>query len=230
MKSTLVLSVIAGLLVGAVADEIRPAEQIWFDEPATMWEEALPVGSGTLGVMVFGGLEKARYSFNEDTLWTGHPHDYAHKGAVTHLAAIRRLVFEGKQREAEDLAGREFMSVPLRQNAYQAFGDLEVTVPNVGEVSDYRRMLDLRTGTATTSYVSGGTRFERQCFVSAVDQAIVIRFAADMPGRVSLGVSKSSPHKEHKVVARGGQAKACVHGVASGSISSGWTERSRRRG
>ena len=97
------------------------------------------------------------------------------------------------------------MSVPLRQQAYQAFGDLEVSVPDAGEVSDYRRTLDLRTATATTSYVAGGTRFTRQCFASAVDQAIVIRYSADKPGHVSLGVRKTSPHKEHTVVARGGR-------------------------
>ena len=96
MKSILALFVTAGLLPGVGADEIRPSEQIWFDEPATMWEEALPVGSGTLGVMVFGGVEKARYSFNEDTLWTGQPHDYAHQGAVAYLPMIRKLIFEGR--------------------------------------------------------------------------------------------------------------------------------------
>ncbi|MCH7836677.1 MAG: glycoside hydrolase N-terminal domain-containing protein, partial [Chloroflexi bacterium] len=85
-----------------------------------------PVGVG-LGAMVFGGIEEERIQFNEDTLWTGQPHSYAHKGAVRFLPEIRRLLWEGKQREADQLAMREFMSVPLHQKAYQKFGDLLIT-------------------------------------------------------------------------------------------------------
>ena len=100
--------------------------------------------------MVFGGTAHERIQFNEQTVWTGQPHDYAHHGAYQHLAQIRQLLFEGKQKEAEDLAMREFMSVPLHQKAYQAFGDLLLdfsTVPEA-EVTGYRRALDLDTAVA----------------------------------------------------------------------------------
>ena len=102
---------------------------LWYRQPANLWVEALPVGNGHLGAMVFGRIAHERIQFNEQTVWNGEPHDYAHHGAYQHLAQIRQLLFEGKQKDAEDLAMREFMSVPLRQKAYQAFGDLLLDFP-----------------------------------------------------------------------------------------------------
>lgn len=114
-----------------------------YDEPASKWEEALPIGNGRLGAMVFGGVTEERIQFNEDTLWTGRPHDYAHEGAARHLPELRELLFQGKQREAERLAGEVFMSVPLRQKAYQPFGDVRISFPGLERVEAYRRELDL---------------------------------------------------------------------------------------
>ena len=91
-----------------------------------------------------------RIQFNEDTLWAGGPHDYAHAGAAEYLPEIRKLLFEGKQREAEKLATEHFMSVPLRQMPYQPFGDLLLEFPGHEAAADYRRELDLDTGVATT--------------------------------------------------------------------------------
>src|SRR3954462_10376861 len=124
---------------------------LWYRQPAKLWVEALPVGNGRLGAMGFGGIEHERIQFNESTVWTGEPHDYAHVGAYQSLGKIRELLWAGKQKEAEDLAMKEFMSVPVRQKAYQALGDLELDFPGVvaGEVKDYRRALDLDTGITT---------------------------------------------------------------------------------
>ena len=128
-----------GLVVGAVEVVGEPAEEC---------------GHGEVGFAVAkvdGGVEEDRYQFNEDTLWSGHPHDYSHKGAAKHLGTIRQLLFDGKQKEAQDLAGKEFMSVPLRQEAYMAFGDLTVKVANTGEATNYRRALDLASATTTVT-------------------------------------------------------------------------------
>src|ERR1035438_6835131 len=92
---------------------------LWYQHPAKLWVEALPLGNGFLGGMIFGGVAHERIQFNEHTVWTGEPHDYAHAGASKFLPQIQQLLFEGKQKEAEDLATREFMSVPLHQKAYQ---------------------------------------------------------------------------------------------------------------
>src|SRR5689334_10603485 len=146
------------LLLGAWAQDSSHALTLWYRQPASLWVEALPVGNGRLGAMVFGGIAHERIQFNESTVWTGEPHDYAHPGAYKSLAPIRELLWAGKQKEAEELAMREFMSVPLRQKAYQSFGDLELEFPGVEEsgAMDYRRELNLDTGIASVQFVHHG--------------------------------------------------------------------------
>src|SRR5687767_4212459 len=92
--------------------------RLWYAQPAAKWTEALPIGSGRLGAMVFGGVSDEHLQFNEDTLWTGKPHDYSHPGAADHLPAIRSLIAEGREKEASDLVRDKFLSIPLRQRAY----------------------------------------------------------------------------------------------------------------
>src|SRR6201993_5041846 len=134
---------------------------LWYKNPASIWTDALPVGNGHMGAMVFGGAEHERIQFNESTVWTGEPHDYAHKGAAQSLAQIRELLWAGKQKEAEDLAMKEFMSEPLHQKAYQALGDLLIETPAADTLAAYKRSLDLDTGIATTEFSSGGVRYKR---------------------------------------------------------------------
>ena len=98
--------------------------KLWYEHAASVWEEALPIGNGRLGAMIFGGPAVDRIQFNEETLWAGSPHDYSHEGAYDHLSRIRELLWQGRQDEAEKLALEKFMSVPLRQQKYQPFGDI----------------------------------------------------------------------------------------------------------
>ena len=168
--------------------------KLWYKKPADEWTEALPVGNGRLGAMVFGGLAQAHLQFNEDTLWTGGPHAYHHAGAATYLPIVRRLLYEGKQAEAEVLAFKQMMSVPFRQKAYQPCGDLWLTFDGHAHASGYRRELDLDTAVATVRYRVGGTTFTREVFASAVDQVICVRISADRPGQVSFTAAMSSPH------------------------------------
>src|SRR3954471_24304600 len=112
MKAVFLLTALAAAL------SAQSRLTLWYRQPAKLWVEALPVGNGRLGAMVFGGIDHERVQFNESTVWTGEPHDYAHKGAYRYLGPIRDLLWAGKQKEAEDLAMREFMGVPVRQKAY----------------------------------------------------------------------------------------------------------------
>ena len=123
----LILFLICSIFISA--NETSSQLKLWYNKPAQKWTEALPIGNGRLGAMIFGGVENDRIQFNEETLWTGAPNDYAHKGASKYLAQIRQLLADGKQKEAEDLAMKEFMSVPLKQKTYQAFGDLNLHFP-----------------------------------------------------------------------------------------------------
>lgn len=165
-----------------------------YDKPAEKWVEALPVGNGRLGAMVFGRTKEERIQFNEDTLWVGQPHDYSHPGAAEYLPRIRQLLFEGKQREAEQLAGEHFMSVPLRQMPYQPFGDLTLTFPDGPDPTQYRRELNLDEAIASVDYKVGDVRYRREVFSSFPDQVIVVRITADVPGSVTLDATLSSPH------------------------------------
>src|SRR6516225_8764496 len=119
---------ICGLILSCLTCNAQPLT-LWYRQPAKLWVEALPIGNGHLGAMIFGGAAHERIQFNEQTVWTGQPHDYAHKGAYNSLARIRDLLWAGKQKEAEALAMQEFMSDPIRQRAYQAFGDLRIDFP-----------------------------------------------------------------------------------------------------
>jgi len=175
--------------------------RLWYDEPAAQWVEALPVGNGRLGGMVFGGAEKAHIQFNEDTLWTGIPHDYSHAQAYQSLPEIRRLLLAGKQREADRLAGRTFMSAPLNQERYQPFGDIWLEFDGDGELTDYKRELDLDTAVATVQYTRAGVRYTRSVFSSHPDQAMVVRLSADKARQLNFTVSLTTPHTESQVTA-----------------------------
>ena len=170
--------------------------KLWYRQPAQNWTQALAVGNGRLGAMVFGGAEKERVQFNDDTLWTGGPHEYHHEGAFEHLATVRKLIFEGKQREAEKLAMEKMMSVPLRQEQYQPFGDLRLEFPGHDKASDYRRELDIDSAVATVSYRVGDTTFTREVFSSFPDQVIVVRLTSDKPEQLTFTATIDSRHPQ----------------------------------
>jgi alpha-L-fucosidase 2 len=158
-----------------------PAQQLWYNKPAQIWTDALPVGNGRMGAMVFGGAAHERIQFNENTVWTGEPHDYAHKGANQHLQEIRDLLWAGKQKDAEDLAMKEFMSVPVRQRIYQAFGDLLIETPGVEGVTGYKRSLDLDTGITTTEFTANGITYRREVFASYPANAVIVHLSSSKP-------------------------------------------------
>ena len=175
--------------------------RLWYCQPAAKWTEALPLGNGRMGAMVFGGVGSERVQFNEDTLWKGQPHDYVRAGAREQLGEIRRLVAEGKTKDAEKLAREKFLSDPVRQKAYQPFGDLRFEFPGQENFSDYRRELDLDAAPARVSYSSDGVTYKREAFASFPDQAVVLRFTASQPGRVSFTLRLDSPHTNSQTAA-----------------------------
>ncbi|HWX21994.1 MAG TPA: glycoside hydrolase family 95 protein [Candidatus Binatia bacterium] len=175
---------------------------LWYTHPATKWVEALPIGNGRLGGMVFGGVADEHLQFNEDTLWTGQPHEYQHEGAAKYLPQIRQLLFDGKQKEAEDLAMNEFMSVPLHQKAYQPFGDVHLLFPSHTNGTNYRRELDLDSAVAKVSYEADGVTYERQIFASHPDEVIVWQIRGSKPGRVTFTAKMTSPHASARTAIR----------------------------
>ncbi len=190
-----------------------------YDRPAAEWIEALPVGNGRLGGMVFGGIASERIQFNEATLWSGGPHEYDHPGASAVLPQIRSLLFAGNQRAADSLASVAFMSVPLQQKAYQAFGDIHLRFIGLDTVvSDYGRELDLNRAVATTHFRAGGTTYTRQVFASNPAGVLVVQLSADRPGRLSVAISLTSAHAGAERRAVGRDELSLQGGVQGGAI------------
>jgi alpha-L-fucosidase 2 len=194
MKTKLFIFSVAAWLGATVITPAAEPLTLWYRQPANEWVEALPVGNGRLGAMVFGGTAEERIQFNEATLWIGEPRDYSHPGASNHLATIRQLLLDGKQKEAEQLAMKEFMSVPIRQMPYQPFADLRLQFPGHENASDYRRELSLDDAVVKTSYRIGAIRYERETFASAPDQVLVTRVSSGLRGQLSFSVMLDCQH------------------------------------
>src|SRR5260370_37429639 len=159
----LAFSLLSGA-TGRSAEGESQAAMLWYAQPASKWTEALPIGNGRLGAMVFGGISDERIQFNEDTLWTGRPHDYANPNALKYLPRIRELLATGKNKEAGQLAKTNFLGSPSRQKAYQPFGDLRLTFSGADNATDYRRALDLASAIARVTYRANEVTVQREAF------------------------------------------------------------------
>ena len=185
--------------------ETKPDMKIWFNKPAATWNEALPVGNGSLGAMIFGGPSTERLQLNEESVWTGSPRWDANPDALKNLPRVRRLLFEGKYAEAEKLAQNGIMGNFKRDNAssYQTLGDLTLRFSHPGAVSNYRRELDISEAVAAVTYTSGKINFRREVFSSAPDQSLVMRITADKPGAVTFTARLSRPGNKALIKADG---------------------------
>ena len=159
---------------------------LWYKQPAKVWEEALPVGNGRLGAMVFGNHGEERIQLNEETLWSGGPYSTVVKGGAKVLPEIQRLIFEGKPIEAHKLFGRHLMGSPVEQMKYQSMANLHLFFEDEAEVTDYKRWLDLETATTHVEYAAHGVQYRRDVVASAPDQVISVRVTASKPGQVSF--------------------------------------------
>lgn len=164
----------------------NPASLLWYTSPAKKWDEALPVGNGRLGAMVFGKHGEERIQLNEETYWSGGPYSTVVKGGFNVLPDIQKKVFEEKYLAAHNLFGRHLMGYPVEQMKYQCLANLHLFFKNQDSVTDYKRWLDLESGISGVSYTADGIRYRREVFASAPDQVIVVRMTADKPGRISF--------------------------------------------
>jgi alpha-L-fucosidase 2 len=172
-------AVLAPLVPGRLFAEGRGGEnsgqRLWYRQPAARWEEALPLGNGRLGCMVFGRTAQERLQLNEDTLWAGAPYNPDNPEALEASPELRRLIAEGRYDEANELASARFMARPLQQMAYGTLGDLLLDFPGAAPPTAYERSLDLEAAIAATRYESPNGKVVREVFASAPDQLIVMR-------------------------------------------------------
>ncbi|AIQ57852.1 glycoside hydrolase family 95 protein [Paenibacillus borealis] len=160
---------------------------LWYGQPARDWNEALPVGNGRLGAMIYGGIAEEKLQLNEDSVWYGGPRDRNNGDALPHLPELRSLILKGRLREAEELAAMSMAGLPEAQRHYLPLGELLLSFDGHEQpAADYRRELDLERGVSRVSYSTGGVRYTRELFASFPDQAIVIRISSGRKNGVSL--------------------------------------------
>jgi alpha-L-fucosidase 2 len=187
----------AGVLPGRLlaASSTKPGDPLvlWYKQAAEQWTEALPIGNGRLGAMIFGGVARERLQLNEDTLYGGGPYDPSSPEALAALPRVRELIAAGDYVAAQKLADEKLMGHPKRMPSYQTVGDLLLSFGPSSYAEDYRRDLDLETARASVEYRQNGVGFRREYYASAVDQVLVIRVTATQPGALDFRASFETP-------------------------------------
>lgn len=166
---------------------------LWYSRPASNWNEALPIGNGRLGAMVFGDVNKERIQLNEGSVWTGKRSDFVNPEAKEALPVIRKLLFEERYSEAQQLAQEKMMGNKKIHSTYQTLGDLYLDFQSGLLEESYQRSLNLETAVAAVQYKSNNTNYTREYFSSAPDQAIVIRLTASETASLSFAAHLSRP-------------------------------------
>ena len=166
-----------------------PSTLLWYNAPAKIWNDALPVGNGRLGAMIFGNPENERIQFNEETYWSGGPYSSVVKGGAKYLPEVQDLVFNEKWLEAQKLFGRKLMGYPVEQQKYQPMGNLIFKFDNSKAYTNYKRWLDLTTGITDIDYSADGVKYHREVFSSIPDQVIVVRITADQKNKISFSTT-----------------------------------------
>ncbi|MES2443220.1 MAG: glycoside hydrolase family 95 protein [Pseudomonadota bacterium] len=197
---------------------------LWYRAPAREWVEALPVGNGRIGAMVFGGVGTERLQLNEDSFWSGGPYDPVNPEALENLPEVRRRLFAGEYAAAEALANAKLMAKPLQQAAYQSIGSLMIEFTNAGDaVESYRRSLDIDRAIAETEFAAGGARWRREVLACPLRQVIAVRLSTDCKGGLDATLSFRSEAPQATAVAGTSEllltGRNGTHGGRPGSLS-----------
>jgi alpha-L-fucosidase 2 len=217
-----------GVAAGRVNAKAKPARNphlLWYRAPAKEWTEALPVGNGRIGAMIFGGVAEERLQLNEDTLWAGGPYNPVNPKARQSMPALRKLLFDRKYAEAEAFANANVMATPLRQAPFQTIGSLSLAFSGIdpAKAVDYRRSLDIDAALAETEFTIGGVTYRRRVVASPGDQVIAIHLSASRKGAITCKLSFNSPLKRWSVRTDGQQALVMTgqndpHGNIEGAL------------
>jgi alpha-L-fucosidase 2 len=167
--------------------------KLWYDKPAAIWNEALPLGNGRLGAMVFGDPAVERLQLNEETIWAGSPNSNAHTKSIKALPIVRQLIFDGKFDEAQELATQDIMSQTNDGMPYQTFGSVYISFPGHQKYTNYYRDLDIANATAKVKYTVNGVEFTREILTAFSDQVIAVNISASKPGQITCNVFMNSP-------------------------------------
>nr|WP_321411227.1 glycoside hydrolase family 95 protein [uncultured Allomuricauda sp.] len=174
--------------------------KLWYDEPSgAIWENALPMGNGRLGSMVYGNVNTEIFQLNEHTVWSGSPNRNDNPNALEALPKVRELIFNGKYKAAEQLANDKIITKKSHGQMFQPVGNLELYFPGHTEYKDYYRELDISNAVSKTSYKVNGTTYTREAFVSLTDRLLVIRLTANQPGKINFMANLTTLHANSKI-------------------------------
>ncbi|AOW08269.1 glycoside hydrolase family 95 protein [Flavobacterium gilvum] len=182
-----------GIVSFATTAQNNSELKLWYDKPATIWNEALPLGNGRLGAMVFGDPSVERLQLNEETIWAGSPNSNAHTKSIEALPKVRQLIFESKFDEAQDLATRDIMSQTNDGMPYQTFGSVYISFLGHQKYTNYYRDLNIGDATAKVKYTVNGVEFTREILTDFSNQVIAVKLSASQPGQITCNVFMNSP-------------------------------------
>ena len=214
MKKIILCVCMIGMGLSAFADDLK----LWYSRPADNWTEALPIGNSRLGAMVYGGMEREELQLNEETFWAGSPYANNNPNARYVLPVIRRLIFEGKNREAQSLVDANFFS-GKHGMCYLPMGSLFLDFEGHDRATDFYRDLDLSDATATTRYKIDGVDYIRTVFASFADSVIIMRMDAGKGGKLNFKVRYDAP-VEHRVQGKGGMLSISCQGIGLEGVPS----------
>lgn len=214
MKNRLIgLCIVCACCLMAKADDLK----LWYQQPAKVWTEALPLGNSRLGAMVYGGVVNEQIQLNEETVWGGGPHRNDSPKAFGVLPKVRELIFAGREKEAEKVMADNFFT-GQHGMPFQTIGSLMLEFDGHADYSDYRRELDLERAVASVRYRIGEVNYTRTVFTSLVDNALIIRVEADKPGAVNFTTRYSTPYEEYEMKKNGKSLLLSGHGSAHEGI------------
>ena len=193
MRKSYLIALITAVGFCACCRSVDEPLKLWYDTPAEQWVEALPIGNGRLGAMVYGDPTHEELQLNEETVWGGSPHNNVNPLAKDHLDEIRSLIFEGKNAQAQELCGKYISAQQANGMPYQTVGSLKLHFIGIDSVSNYYRELDITNAIATTTFTADGTNYRRESFASLTDDVIIVRLTASKKGAISFEARYDTP-------------------------------------
>lgn len=209
------LSLVCMAIIASTDLKAQQAPVLWYDSPAEYWEEALPLGNGRLGAMVYGNPVNEEIQLNEETISAGAPYKNYNPETKNYLSEIRQLIFEGKYPEAQTLAGERLLSKNGFGMPYQTAGSLRLRFQDQEGYTNFRRELDLEKAVASTTYTVDGVDYKREVFTSFADQLVIIRLTASQPGKLTFTTALTCPQDVD--VTTSGKDAMTMEGVTKGN-------------
>lgn len=193
MKNPFLLCLISVVCVLHVSAQDNTLMKLWYNQPAKQWVEAMPIGNGRLGAMIFGNPSKEVIQLNENTIWGGQPYRNDNPDAKEALPKVRQLIFDGKYKEAQDLVNQKIISRNSQGMPYQTAGNLNLEFPGHDNYTNYYRELNIETAVTTTRYDIDGVTYKEEAFSSFPDQVMRVRITASKPGKINFTASLNHP-------------------------------------